>query len=91
MMTAMPDLTLNGWEGLVTFDAGFGAGFFSNYNFGVQDFGGPVQIVATSGIRVNPFSHAYTGFLVQHFSNTGLFGSSSLDVDMYLVELGYRF
>ena len=40
MMTAVPDLALNGWEGLVTFDAGVGAGFFSNYNFGVQDFGG---------------------------------------------------
>ena len=91
MMTAVPALTLNGWEGLVTFDAGFGAGFFSNYNFGVQDFGGPVQIVATSGIRVNPFSHAYTGFRVQHFSDAGLFGSSSLGVDMYLENLDTGF
>lgn len=91
MMTAVPDLALNGWEGLVTFDAGVGAGFFSNHKFGVQDFGGPVQIVATSGIRVNPFPHAYTGFRVQHFSDAGLDGSSSLGVDMYIVELGYRF
>jgi len=91
MMTAVPDLALNGWEGLVTFDAGVGAGFFSNYKFGVQDFGGPVQISATMGVRVNPFSHAYTGFRVQHFSDAGLYGSSSLGVDMYIVELGYRF
>ena len=91
MMTAVPDLALNGWEGLVTFDAGVGAGFFSNYKFGVQDFGGPVQIVATTGIRVNPFPHAYTSFRVQHFSDAGLDGSSSLGVDMYIVELGYRF
>ncbi len=79
-MTAVPDLALSGWEGLVTFDAGVGAGFFSSYNFGVQDFWGPVQIVATSGILVNPFPHAYTGFRVQHFSDAGLYGSPSLGV-----------
>ena len=90
-MTIVPDLALSGWNGLVTLDAGAGAAFFSNHTFGVQDFGGPVQIVATSGIRVNPFSHAYTGFRIQHFSDAGLYGSSSLGVDMYIVELGYRF
>jgi len=91
MMTAVPDLALSGWDGLVTFDAGAGAGFFSNYKFGMQDFGGPVQIVATLGIRVNPFSHAYMGFRAQHFSDAGIYGSSSLGVDMYIVEVGYRF
>jgi hypothetical protein len=91
MMTFVPGLGLNGWDGLVTFDAGAGAGFFSNYKFGAQDFGGPVQIVATMGVRVNPFSHAYAGFRVQHFSDAGLYGSSSLGVDMYIAELGYRF
>jgi len=91
MMTAVPDLALNGWGGLVTFDGGVGAGFFSNHKFGMQDFGGPVQIVATMGVRVNPFSHAYTGFRIQHFSDAGLYGPSSLGVDMYIVELGYRF
>ena len=91
MMTAVPDLALNGWEGLVTFDGGVGAGFFSNHKFGRQDFGGPVQIVATMGVRINPFSHAYTGFRVQHFSDASLYGPSSLGVDMYIVEVGYRF
>ena len=91
MMTIVPGLALSGWKGLVTFDAGAGAGFFSNYKFGMQDFGGPVQIVATVGVRINPFSHAYTGFRVQHFSDAGLYGSSSLGVDMYITELGYRF
>ena len=91
MMTVVPGLALSGWKGLVTFDVGAGAGFFSNYKFGMQNFGGPVQIVATVGVRVNPFSHAYTGFRVQHFSDAGLYESSSLGVDMYIVELGYRF
>ena len=91
MVTTVPELALNGWEGLVTFDAGVGPGFFSNHKFGMQDFGGPVQIVATAGVRLNPFSHAYTGFRAQHFSDAGLYGSSSLGVDMYIVELGYQF
>jgi len=91
MITIVPEFALSGWNGLVTFDAGAGAGFFSNYKFGMQDFGGPVQIVATTGIRVNPISHAYTGFRVQHFSDAGLYGSSSLGVDMYILEAGYRF
>lgn len=91
IMTVVPILALSGWEGLVTFDAGAGAGFFSNDKFGMQDFGGPVQIVATLGVRVNPFSHAYARFRAQHFSDAGLYGSSSLGVDMYIVELGYRF
>lgn len=91
MMTAVPVLALSGWKELVTFDLGAGAGFFSNHKFGMQDFGGPAQIVATAGIRVNPFSHAYAGGRLQHFSDAGLYGPSSLGVDMYIVELGYRF
>ncbi|HKO29620.1 MAG TPA: acyloxyacyl hydrolase [Nitrospiraceae bacterium] len=91
IVTVVPDLALSGWGELVTFDAGAGAGFFSNYKFGVQDFGGPVQIVATAGVRVKPFSHAFAGFRAQHFSDAGLYGSSSLGVDMYIVELGYQF
>ena len=91
MMTVVPGLALHGWKELVSFDAGAGAGFFSRHKFGEQDLGGPVQIVLTMGVRINPFSHAYTGFRVQHFSDAGLYGSSSLGVDLYIVELGYRF
>ena len=91
MATVVPGLALSGWGGLVTVDIGGGAAFFSNYKFGLQDFGGPAQIVATTGIRVNPFSHAYAGVRAQHFSDAGLYGSSSLGVDMYILEAGYRF
>ena len=91
MMTAIPGLALSGWKGLLTLDAGVGAGLFSNHTFGVQDFGGPVQIVATLGAQVSPFSHTYAGVRIQHFSDAGLNGTSSLGVDMYIAELGYRF
>ncbi len=91
IMTAVPVLALSGWKGLVTFDTGVGAGLFSNHTFGVQDFGGPAQIVATLGAQVSPFSHTSAGFRIQHFSDAGLYGTSSLGVDMYIAELGYRF
>jgi len=91
MATLVPDLALSGWNGLVSLDVGAGAGLFPKYKFGAQDFGGPVQIVATAGIRVNPFAHAYAGFHAQHFSDAGVYGPHKVGVDMYMVEVGYRF
>jgi hypothetical protein len=91
MGTVLPDLALSAWKGLVTVDVGLGVGFFSTYKFGEQDFGGPVQVVGTAGISVHPMSHAYAGFRVQHFSDATLYGTSSLGVDMYIVEIGYKF
>jgi hypothetical protein len=89
--TVVPDLALTGWNGLVTLDAGIGAGVFPKYKFGMQSFGGPVQIVGTIGIGFKVFSHGYAGFRLQHFSDATLYGSSSLGADMYILELGYRF
>lgn len=91
MATVVPDLALSAWNGLVTLDAGLGAGLFPKYKFGMQDFGGPVQIVGTVGIGFNILTHGYAGFRLQHFSDATLYGSSSLGVDMYILELGYRF
>ncbi len=91
MMTVVPGLALNGWKELVSFDVGGGVAYFSRHKFGEQDFGGPVQFVATMGVRINPFAHAYTGVRLQHISDAGLYGSSSLGVDLYILELGYRF
>ena len=76
--------------GLVTFDTGVGAGFFNNYKFGVQDFGGPVQILATPGVRVTHSRTPLPGFV----PNTSLVPTCSdlqAGVGMYIVELGYQF
>lgn len=91
MATVIPALALSGWDRLVTLDAGIGVAGYSRDRYGVQNFGGPVQIAATIGVQVNPISHTYAGFRIQHFSDAGLYGSSSLGVDLYIVELGYRF
>jgi lipid A 3-O-deacylase PagL len=91
MATIVPCFALSGWDRLVSVDLGVGAGFFSRDNFGKQDFGGPVQIVLTTGILVNPIPHGYAGFRLQHFSDAGVYGPNSLGVDMYIIEAGYRF
>jgi lipid A 3-O-deacylase len=91
MASAVPVLALSGWKGLVSLDAGVGAGYFSRTHYGLQDFGGPVQVVATVGVQVSPISRAYVGFRLQHFSDAGLYGNGSLGVDMYLIEIGYKF
>ena len=72
-------------------DVGLGPGFFSNHRFGRQDFGGPVQIVGTAGVGFDPLPGFHAGYRFQHFSDAGIYGSSSLGVDMHLLELGYRF
>ncbi|WP_447984506.1 acyloxyacyl hydrolase [Nitrospira sp. Nam74] len=91
MATIIPTLALTSRNGTFALDGGAGPGFFSNYKFGNQDFGGPVQIVATVGVSANIFPHGYAGFRLQHFSDATLYGQSSLGVDMYLIEIGYRF
>jgi hypothetical protein len=91
VVTGIPLLALTGWDRFLSIDAGAGPAFFSRDRFGIQNFGGPVQIMATIGIAVHPFSRAYAGVRLQHFSDAGLYGSDGLGVDMYLIEVGYRF
>lgn len=91
MVTAVPDLILTGWDELISFDAGAGAGLFSRHQYGSQNFGGPAQFVATIGMRFSPFTHTYADFHLLHFSDAGLYGSDSLGVDMFIFEVGYKF
>lgn len=91
IVTTLPTLALTSRNATFTLDGGAGPAFFSNYTFGNQNFGGPVQIAATVGISANILSHGYAGLRLQHFSDATLYGQASLGVDMYLMEIGYRF
>jgi len=91
MTTVVPCLTLSSPNEAVTVDVGAGGGLFSRYKFGVQDFGGPAQIVGTSGLGLNLITDFYTGYRFQHFSDAGAYGPTSLGVDIHMFELNYRF
>ena len=89
--TVQPDVALTGWNDFVSIDAGVGLAFLSREQYGSQDFGGPVQLGLTMALQIHPISHAYAGFRFQHFSDAGMYGSDSLGIDLYLIEVGYRF
>jgi hypothetical protein len=87
----LPNVALTGWKDFVSLDAGVGLAFLSREQYGSQDFGGPVQLGLTMALQIHPISHAYAGFRFQHFSDAGMYGSDSLGIDLYLIEVGYRF
>lgn len=89
--TVVPNVALTGWKGFVSIDVGVGLGFLGREKYGAQDFGGPVQFVLTTALQIHPISHAFAGFRLQHFSDAGMYGSHSLGIDLYIIELGYRF
>ncbi len=91
MATLVPGLAVSSRNGRVSIDAGAGAGYFSNYKFGVQDFGGPVQIIGTAGIGFNLFTGFHAGYRFQHFSDAGIYGPGTIGVDMHIIDLSYRF
>ena len=89
--TVVPRVALSGWNGFASLDAGIGLGLFGRDHYGTQDFGGHVQCVLTTALHIHPISHAFAGFRLQHFSDAGIYGSHSLGVDLYIIEVGYRF
>jgi hypothetical protein len=91
MVTLVPCLALSSPDEMVSIDVGGGAAFFSNYKYGAQNFGGPAQIVGTAGIGFNLSPGFFAGYRFQHFSDAGVYGPTSLGVDMHIVEINYRF
>lgn len=88
--TVVPAITV-GKKKWFLIHAGGGAGLFSRYKFGIQNFGGPFQIVANTGITIIPVRSIGVGYQFQHFSDAALYGPDSRGVDMHLFELNYRF
>jgi len=73
-----------------TFDLGAGGAYLSDYRFGVQDIGGPVQIIAQGGITCNLPGDMSIGWRFHHMSDAHIYGKNR-GVDMQLIELSYRF
>lgn len=91
MGTLVPDLAVSALDGGITIDIGIGAAFFGRHKYGVQNFGGPVQILATTGIGFLFYQTLFAGYRFQHFSDATIYGSDSLGADMHLLELSYKY
>jgi len=89
--TLVPGIALDNKNWGIAIDIGLGGGLFSDYTFGVQDFGGPFQIVGNTGICFRLYPPFVAGYRFQHFSDATIYGDGSRGVDMHLLELRYRF
>jgi hypothetical protein len=91
IMTLVPWLAISTLGEAVSIDMGTGPAFFSNYKFGGQNFGSPVQIVSTVGAGFNVIPGFFTEYRLQHFSDAGAYGPYKAGVDMHLLQINFRF
>jgi Lipid A 3-O-deacylase (PagL) len=91
IMTLAPWLALSTLGDALSIDVGTGPAFFSNYKFGGQDFGGPVQIVGSIGAGFNMISSFFAEYRLQHFSDAGAYGPYKGGVNMHVLEINFRF
>lgn len=92
VFTVVPlDVAFARKDDLFAIDMGVGAALLTDYKFGNQNFGGPIQFVWTWGVTsrfAGPFG---AGYHFQHYSDATLYGSGSRGVDLHLFELIYWF
>ena len=75
----------------ISIDVGTGPAFFSNYQFGGRNFGGPVQVVGTIGAGFTFIPGFFMEYRLQHFSDAGAYGPYKAGNNMHLLEINFRF
>jgi hypothetical protein len=86
--TVAPLLALGAKDSPLTLDTGAGLAVMSRYELGRQDFGGPVQIVFTFGLRVPVCRGFAVGYRMQHLSDATLYDDGT-GIDAHMLELSY--
>jgi hypothetical protein len=86
--TVAPLLALGAVDFPLALDAGVGLAVMSRYELGRQDFGGPVQIVLTFGLRVPVYRGFAVGYRMQHLSDATLYDDGT-GIDAHMLELSY--
>ena len=81
--------TKSSWR--LTFDLGGGLAYLSDYEFGSQDIGGPVQIIGHGGITYHFPWDVSVGWRFHHLSDATIYGTDNRGVDLHMLELSYRF
>jgi hypothetical protein len=91
VVTVVPLLALGPREGQLSLDGGVGVGVLARHEFGEQDFGGPIQIVATFGLRIPVSRTLSIGYRMQHISDARIYGDKGNGADLHMLELTYTF
>jgi hypothetical protein len=91
VVSLIPLLALDGYDGRFTLDLGAGVGLFSRHRFAEQDYGGPIQAALTLGVAVPLYERIAVGYRFVHYSDGGAYGHYTIGADFHMVELIYRF
>jgi hypothetical protein len=75
----------------VTIDFGAGLALLSQYRYGSQDYGGPLQFALTFGIGIPLYRPVGIGYRFMHYSDAGAYGPHTIGADLHMLELTYAF
>ena len=89
--TVVPRVALSGWNGFASIDAGLGLGLFGRDHYGPQDFGGHVQLVLTTALQSIRSLMRLRDFACSTSQTQASMVLIPLGVDLYIIEVGYRF
>jgi hypothetical protein len=86
----VPVLAFGPRDSPLSLDAGVGAAILTRTKFGVQDFGGALQVVLTFGLRVPVYRGFGVGYRMQHLSDAKIYDDGR-GADLHMLELTYTF
>lgn len=70
--------------------ANIGVAWVSEYNFGEQAIGGPIQFILSPGLRYRLGPKWYLSYRYRHTSNSALYRPNP-GLELHFLELSYRF
>lgn len=87
----VPNLAFTNWDWRVTIDAGGGLAVLSDYRFGRQNLGGPLQFIGVFGVTYHLPDNYTIGWRFHHLSDATIWGRDTRGIDLHMIEVGYRF
>lgn len=92
VFTLVPlDVMIGRKDGLLSFDMGVGGAVLTDHKYGIQNFGGPFQLVWTFGATSRLIGPLGLGYHFQHYSDAMIYGHRTRGADLHLFELIYWF
>jgi len=83
------DLVFSLLDGALELETGVRPSLFSNHEFGLDDFGGPVQFISHAGATIN-LGNASINYRFQHISNGSLYNENP-GLNFHVLGFGMRF
>ena len=85
-----PGLYFTGFNNKLDISMGVNPTIISKHKFGDENLGGPIAFTSHIGLNLNFGRHFTIGYRLQHMSN-GVIYKHNPGLNMYMIEVGYRF